>query len=68
VFRLVYILCETMAINACEERDLVFVPLLPVACIYAAGPELARVTPEGWGVAHWRCEDENGTIIARIGG
>ncbi len=57
MMRIVFILCETLAANSCEERVHDFVPALPIPCIYAAGPELALISPEGWGVDSWRCEE-----------
>jgi hypothetical protein len=56
MMRIVYLICETMSVLVCEERTHDFNPPIPVACIHAAGPELARITPEGWGIHHWTCD------------
>lgn len=56
MMRIIAIMCETVVGGACEERVHDFVPPIPVACIYAAGPELDRITPEGWTVMRWHCD------------
>jgi hypothetical protein len=60
MMRIVFIICETMSINICEARVHDFYPPTPVACIFAAGPELDQITPEGWGVAAWCCAEADG--------
>jgi hypothetical protein len=60
MMRIVFIICETMSINICEERIHDFYPATPIACIFAAGPELAQITPEGWGVDAWCCGEAAG--------
>jgi hypothetical protein len=55
MMRITYLICETASILVCEERTHDFTPPIPVACIHAAGPELARITPRGWGIARWTC-------------
>jgi hypothetical protein len=57
MMRIVYLLCEAGTGGQCTENVLAFAPPIPVACIHAAGPELARVTPEGWRVRRWSCAD-----------
>jgi hypothetical protein len=52
---IVYLLCATGAPDRCETHVADFSPAIPVACIVAAGPELARRVPEGWRVAEWHC-------------
>jgi hypothetical protein len=53
--RVIALICEMDAQDVCVSHVHDFVPRLPVACIYAAGPELERLTPEGWAVSRWRC-------------
>lgn len=53
--RVIALLCEIGATDVCVEEVHDFVPRLPIACIFAAGPALARLTPEGWRVVRWNC-------------
>ena len=55
MMRIVYTICETASVLACETHTHDFNPPIPLACIHAAGPELARITPEGWDVSRWSC-------------
>jgi hypothetical protein len=55
MMQIVAVLCEAVVGGACEERVHDFVAPIPVACIVAAGPELDRITPEGWTVVRWHC-------------
>ena len=55
LLEIAFTLCRIAAPGDCEDRRLTFLPPVPVACIFAAGPELARAVPEGWTVTHWRC-------------
>lgn len=55
MMRIVALLCELDAPDVCVEHVHDFVPRLPIACIVAAGPELERVTPQGWIVTRWHC-------------
>jgi len=55
MIRIVFIICETLSITTCEERVHDFLPATPVVCAVAAVPELAGLTPEGWGVDYWCC-------------
>jgi hypothetical protein len=57
--RIVYLICETAAGGQCTESVLAFEPAIPVACIHAAGPELARITPDGWHISRWRCHGDD---------
>lgn len=57
LLEIAFTLCRIAAPQDCEERRHRFMPRIPVACIFAAGPELARVTPKGFSVATWRCVD-----------
>jgi hypothetical protein len=57
MMRIVVLICETIAAQTCTEVAHDFTPPIPVACIHAAGPELDRLTPEGWAVDRWRCAD-----------
>ena len=50
-----FTLCLIGAPDTCEERRIAFAPAQPIACIFAAAPELARAVPEGWVVVQWRC-------------
>ena len=55
MIRLIALLCEIGVLDHCVEQVHDFMPRVPVACIFAAGPELERLTPEGWTVVHVRC-------------
>jgi len=55
MFRVIALLCELGVPEHCIERVHDFVPRLPIACIFAAVPELERLTPKGWTVVHVRC-------------
>lgn len=55
MIRVIALLCELDVPDRCVERVHDFVPRLPIACIFAAGPELERLTPEGWTVVRVRC-------------
>jgi hypothetical protein len=55
MMRVIALLCEIGATDVCVEQVHDFLPRLPIACIFAAGPELERVTPEGWTVVRWHC-------------
>ena len=55
MLEIAFTLCRTAAPNECEERRIPFDPPIPIACIFAAAPELAMAAPEGWVVVHWRC-------------
>ena len=63
MMRVIALLCEIGATDVCVEQVHDFVPRLPIACIFAAGPELERLTPEGWTVVRARC-----TAAPRPGG
>lgn len=53
--RVIALLCELGAPDRCVEQVHDFVPRQPIACIFAAGPELERVVPEGWTIVRVRC-------------
>jgi hypothetical protein len=55
MMQILFTLCLIGAPEICKERRLAFVPPVPVACIFAAGPELAAATPDGWEVRAWAC-------------
>ena len=55
LMEIAFTLCRLAAPMDCEDRRIAFRPAAPVACIFAAGPELARIAPEGWAVIRWRC-------------
>lgn len=55
MMRVIALICELGTSGACIERVHDFVPRLPIACIFAAGPELERITPQGWVVSQWQC-------------
>ncbi len=55
MMRVIALICELGAPDQCVETVHDFLPRLPIACIYAAGPELERVTPEGWTVVRVTC-------------
>jgi hypothetical protein len=59
-----YLLCSAAASDTCEERVHVFVPLIPVACIHAATPELDRIRPEGSTIGRWRCLEPDELLVA----
>ena len=62
MLHIVVLLCAIEAPQVCAEHSHSFVPRQPVACIFAAAPELERITPDGWTVAQWRC-----TPLPRLG-
>ena len=55
MIRVIAVLCEMAAQEVCTELVHDFVPRAPVACIFAAGPELGPLVPEGWTVVRFRC-------------
>jgi len=55
MMRIVALICELAAPEVCIEIAHDFVPRQPVACIFAAGPELAQVIPEGWRLVRFEC-------------
>lgn len=55
MMRIVATLCRIAAPDDCMDLVHDFVPRQPVACIYAAGPELERLVPPGWAVIRTRC-------------
>ena len=63
MIRVIALMCEIGAPDHCVEQVHDFMPRLPIACIFAAGPELERVVPEGWRIVHVRC-----TTAPRPGG
>lgn len=57
MMQLVYTVCALADPGACETRVLTFTPRLPVACIFAAGPEFGAVLNEDERVVAWSCAD-----------
>ena len=55
LMEIAFTLCRLAVPTDCEDRRITFQPATPVACIFAAGPELARIAPEGWVVVRWQC-------------
>lgn len=55
MMRVIALMCDIAAQDVCTERVHDFVPRAPVACIFAAGPELQALVPEGWAVIRFRC-------------
>ena len=55
MMRVIATICEIAAPGNCRELIHDFTPRQPIACIHAAGPELERLTPEGWRVTRARC-------------
>ncbi len=55
MMRIIALICELGAPDGCVEHVHDFVPRQPIACIFAAGPELERVVPEGWTIVSVRC-------------
>jgi hypothetical protein len=55
MIRVIALLCELGVQDHCVEQVHDFMPRLSIACIFAAGPELERLTPEGWAVVRWSC-------------
>ncbi len=55
MMRVIALVCELAAPGGCTEIRHDFVPRQPIACIFAAGPELAPLIPEGWTVVRIRC-------------
>lgn len=58
MMQLVYTVCALADPTACETRILTFTPRQPVACIFAAGPELEAVLTEDEVLGAWTCEDD----------
>lgn len=57
MMQVVYTVCALADPGVCETRLLSFAPRLPIACIYAAGPELAAVVTEQERLVWWSCAD-----------
>jgi hypothetical protein len=57
MMQVVYTVCALADPGACETRVLTFSPRLPVACIFAAGPELEAVLAEDERVVAWSCAE-----------
>lgn len=55
MMRIVATICQLAAPETCVELVHDFVPRQPIACIFAGGPELDRITPQGWVLEHWHC-------------
>lgn len=55
MLHIAFTICRIAAPQDCDERLHSFVPRQPVACIFAAGPELERLIPDGWTVVRLRC-------------
>lgn len=55
MMRAIAVMCQLAAPEVCAEVVHDFVPRQPVACIFAAGPELERLVPEGWVVVRLQC-------------
>lgn len=54
---IVYTVCTLADPRTCDTRVLTFSPLLPVACIFAAGPELEAVLADDERLVTWSCYD-----------
>ncbi len=63
MMRAIALLCDLAAPGTCTEIVHDFEPRQPIACIYAAGPELAALIPDGWTLVRLRCT----TAPRRIG-
>lgn len=63
MMRVIALIFEIGATEVCMELVHDFLPRLPIACIFAAGPEFERLTPEGWTIVRWHC-----TCAPRQGG
>lgn len=55
MMQVLYTVCALAEPGTCETRVLTFSPRLPVACIFAAGPELEAVVAENERLAAWSC-------------
>lgn len=55
MMRVVALICELATRGVCVEIAHDFQPRQPVACIFAAGPELAHLIPDGWTVVRISC-------------
>lgn len=55
MMRVIALLCDMAAPEVCTELVHDFLPRAPVACIFAAGPELEALLPEGWTVIRMQC-------------
>ena len=55
MMRVIALMCEITAQEVCTELVHDFLPRAPVSCIFAAGPELEALVPEGWTVRRFRC-------------
>jgi hypothetical protein len=68
MMHIVFMICAASAAEPCEVGLVSFVPRLPVACIHAAGPKLARAVPEGWHLTAWRCVAPGAALPPRWAG
>jgi hypothetical protein len=55
MMQIVYTVCALAEPDVCETRVLRFTPRLPIACIHAAGPELAAGMSEHEKLVSWSC-------------
>lgn len=55
MMRVIALICELATPEVCAEVVHNFVPRQPIACIHAAGPELAPLIPEGWTLRQYTC-------------
>jgi hypothetical protein len=53
---LLYVVCQIAAAGICEEHRTAYPSDTPLACVFMAPQELARLQRPGWRVASWRCE------------
>jgi len=55
MMRVIALVCELAAPEVCTEIRHDFLPRQPIACIFAAGPELAPLIPDGWTLVRISC-------------
>ena len=57
MMHVIYTVCTLSMPEHCETRQLIFTPRQPIACIFAAGPELAPLLSEDERIVTWSCAD-----------
>ena len=60
-----YIICQLAAADICETHRVDLTGAPPLACIFSAQAELARLARPGWRVASWRCGERFVADLAR---
>ena len=65
---LLYVVCQLAAAGVCEEHRVPYPSDTPMACVFMAPAELARLQRPGWQVARWRCENPRPAAVVEVRG